>query len=380
MEEDRMRLADFITHNIEPILGQWETFAATLVPAAASMDSSGLRDHARQILEAIAKDISTPQTTEAQHEKSLGRAPGPIDASETAAQTHALLRAQRGFSINQMAGEYRALRASVLRLWMDECKPEAPDLNDMIRFNEAVDQALAESVAFFNSQVEQARNLLLGMLGHDMRSPLQTIVTTASYLVALNAGEKVSAAAARLISSGSRMQSLLEDLCDFNRTKLGLGINIAPQDVDLSEIVTDLVDQLRAVHSDRQIGLQIKGDVHGTWDGRRIQQLIGNLIVNAVNYGAPGTPVRVRVTGMDADVSVEVRNCGDAIDRATMEHMFEPLRRGLHEPDRPHDGDGLGLGLYIASEIASAHRGAIDVHSDQMETVFTVRLPRRVQA
>ncbi|RZF26683.1 sensor histidine kinase [Paraburkholderia sp. UYCP14C] len=332
-----MRLADFIIRNIEPILAQWEAFASTLTPAAGSMNSSGLRDHARQILEAVAKDISTPQTKQEQREKSLGHAPAPIEATETAAQTHALLRAQRGFSINQMAAEYRALRASVLRLWADECQPSTPHLDDMIRFNEAIDQALAESVAFFNEQVEQARNLLLGMLGHDMRSPLQTIVTTASYLAALNAGDKVSEAAARLIRSGARMQGLLDDLCDFNRTKLGLGINIVPGDVDLAEVLADLVDQLRAAHPGHRIVLEAHGDLHGIWDAHRIQQLVGNLVVNATRYGALDSPVRVVATGSDAEVHIEVRNRGQAIDQVTLDCMFTPLRRGVNEPDAVTD-------------------------------------------
>lgn len=280
-----MRLADFIVRNFEPILGQWEAFAATLLPAAGGMDSPALRDHARQILEAVAKDISTPQTRQAQHEKSLGRAPRQLDATETAAQTHAVLRARRGFNINQLAAEYRALRASVLQLWIDDCRLETPDLDDMIRFNEAIDQALAESIAYFSDQIEQARNLLLGMLGHDMRSPLQTIQMTASYLSALHAGELVSEAANRLIRSGARMQSLLDDLCDFNRTKLGLGINITLHDIDLAAVCADAVDQLRAVHPGRQIDLDIRGDVRGVWDGQRIQQLLANLVVNAIKYG-----------------------------------------------------------------------------------------------
>jgi signal transduction histidine kinase len=156
-------------------------------------------------LEAIAKDISTPQTREAQSEKSMGRAAPPLDASETAAQTHALLRARSGFEIKQLAAEYRALRASVLRLWMDECGSEELHLDDTIRFNEAIDQALAESIGFFSAQVEQARNLFLGVLGHDLRSPLQTIEMTATYLAELHAGEKVSEAASRLIRSGAHM-------------------------------------------------------------------------------------------------------------------------------------------------------------------------------
>jgi len=111
-----MRLPDFILRQSEPILAQWEAFAASLVPAAASMEASALRDHAPEILRAVAKDLQTAQTREARHEKSIGRAPALIDATETAAQTHALLRARSGFNIKQLTAEYRALRASVLRL------------------------------------------------------------------------------------------------------------------------------------------------------------------------------------------------------------------------------------------------------------------------
>jgi signal transduction histidine kinase len=374
-----MRLADFIARNIEPILVEWEAFAATLLPAARSMDSSALRDHADQILLAIAKDISTPQSREAQREKSLGRAPLPLEAAETAAQTHAILRARGGFNINQLAAEYRALRASVLRLWIDECQPHAPDLDDMIRFNEAVDQALAESVSFFTTQVEQARNLLLGMLGHDMRSPLQTIQITASYLAALNAGEHVSEAAARLIRSGARMQTLLDDLCDFNRTQLGLGINISPHDADLRQVLTDVVDELRAAHPGRQIVLEIDGDLRGGWDGQRMQQLLSNLVINAIKYGSPDAPVRVIATATASDVRIEVKNHGEPIDPQMLERIFDPLQRGADQEDKGSSKSGLGLGLYIASEIARAHHGRIDAKSDRNETAFVVRVPRRAK-
>lgn len=370
-----MRLADFILRDMGHILAEWEAFATTMLPAARGLNSLALRDHAPQILQAVAKDLSIPQTEEAQREKSLGRAPKLPGAPETAAQTHALMRARFGFNINQLVAEYRALRASVLRLWMDEFQLVAADLDDMVRFNEAIDQAVAESVDFFNAEVEQSRNLLLGMLGHDLRSPLQTILVTAEYLSALNAGEKVSEAAARLIRSGASMNALLNDLCDFNRTQLGLGINVDPNHVDLANVVADIVDQLRAANPDRRIDLEVKGNMLGIWDGSRLQQLLSNLVLNAIRYGAPDKPVRIVVTGHDTEVRLAVINSGAAIDGQTLERMFDPLTRG---PDAKDDKtSGLGLGLYIASEIAKAHQGTIDVRSDQSETAFDVRLPRR---
>jgi signal transduction histidine kinase len=371
-----LRLPDFILRDMQAILAQWEAFAGTRFPAATAMTPLALRDHAQQILEAVAKDLSAPQTPAAQAAKSMGRAPQLIDALETAAQTHGFLRAQSGFDIKQMASEYRALRASVLRLWIDACQPEPPDLDDMIRFNEAIDQALCESIAFFSDKVDESRNLLLGMLGHDMRTPLHSIQMTASYLGELNAGEKVSMAASRLINSGARMKALLDELVEFNRAKLGLGIHVSPSNVDVAELFADELQELRAAHPGRELVLDVTGDTKGFWDGPRLQRLLGNLVVNAVKYGSKGTPASVVVAGDKDGLRFEVRNTGPAIERTTLEQLFAPLQRGQHH-ERKYDPDaGLGLGLYIAREIAKAHGGEIEAHSEGTEIVFAVRLPR----
>ncbi len=371
-----MRLADFIAHNTEAILAHWEEFATSLLPAAAGLTSLALRDHAPHILAAVAKDLDTPQTRDEQSEKSKGQAPRVEGAPETAAQTHAVLRARGGFDINQLVAEYRALRASVLRLWMDASPLDASGVEDIIRFNEAIDQAVAESVGHFHAQVEQARNLLLGMLGHDMRSPLSTIVTTASHLAALNAGEQVSAAAARLIRSGASMQALLDDLVDFNRTKLGLGIGVVPSDIDLAVAVADELEQLRGAHPRRRIELAVTGECRGLWDGPRLQQSLRNLVSNAIKYGAPDTPVRVALRSSEADVRLEVTNSGPPIEPAALSQIFDPLKRGVAQGDSDARGS-LGLGLFIVREIAQAHGGEVQVHSEQGETTFSVRLPRR---
>jgi signal transduction histidine kinase len=371
-----MRLAEFIRSDLEGILAEWEAFAATLLPAATGMTTLALRDHAQQILEAVAKDLLTAQTRDEQSEKSKGRAVRLADAPETAAQTHAVLRARSGFDINQLVAEYRALRASVLRRWLDAGPLDGPGVEEIIRFNEAIDQAVAESVGHFHAVVERSRNLLLGMLGHDMRNPLNTILLTASYLSTVNAGEDVSAAAARLIRSGASMQALLDDLVDFNRTKLGVGLKVTPSDMDLAAKVADELDQLRGAHPGRRIELDAAGDTRGRWDGARLQQLVRNLVVNAIRYGAADSPVRVTLAGREAGVRLEVANRGPAIEPSTLAQLFEPLRRGVAAANQRNATEGLGLGLFIVREIARAHGGEVDVRSDERETVFGVRLPR----
>ena len=371
-----MRLAPFILRELEHILSQWEVFAATHVPAASSMTPLQLRDHARAILEAVAKDLATLQTREAQAAKSMGLAPKLFAAPETAAETHGFLRACSGFDIQQLTSEFRALRASVMRLWTDACQPGTPHLDDIVRFNEAIDQALAESIAFFSEHVEQSRNLFLGMLGHDMRSPLMTITMTASYLARLNSGAEISQAAARLISGGKQMHALLDDLVDFNRTTLGVGIRIHPTQVDLASVFAVELEALRAIYPDRGLELQVTGDAHGCWDGSRLQRVLGNLVVNAIKYGVPDTPVHVAVTGEESYVRFQVRNTGPSIDQSTLNQMFEPLKRGPALENRSNIDDGLGLGLFIVREIVKAHGGEIIARSENQEIVFAVRLPR----
>jgi signal transduction histidine kinase len=370
-----MRLAEFIERDMETILGEWEVFAGAQLPAAAGMNPEALRDHAEQILRAVAKDMMTAQSSDEQSQKSKGRAVHIVDAPDTAAETHAFLRAQSGFSINQMAAEYRALRASVLHLWTEAGDPRATDYRDMLRFNEAIDQALTESVAFFNTKLTEERNLLLGMMGHDMRNPLHVIQMSATLLIQLDAGDRVAATAARIVRSASQMKALLDDLIDFNRTNLGLGIHIAPTGVNLANLFSDALEQLRVSHPGRQIELQSTGNVSGIWDPHRLHQVLNNLILNALKYGAGDTPVRVVLIGTPGEVEFSVHNRGPMMERSSLHHIFDPLVRGETGGNYKSDGN-LGLGLYIARQIATAHGGDIAVQSDEIETVFTVRLPR----
>ena len=371
-----MRLAEFIKRDIEAILSEWEAFAAAQLPAAADMDSLALRDHGEQLLRAIAKDISSPQNDQERDQKSKGRAAGSMEARNTEAETHALLRARSGFTMNQLAAEYRALRASVLHLWTKAGEPSAIDPQDVYRFNEAIDQAVAESLAFFGAQIENERNLFLGMLGHDMRGPLQVIQLTSTYLAKLDMGTDVATCAARLSKSARSLKLLLDDLLDFNRSKLGLGFTISPAAVDLAAAFSAELEQLRVANPGRRVELEVSGDVSGVWDIDRLNQLLGNLVVNALKYGASGSPVKIVLNGIVGEVIFSVHNRGPKIEQPVLAQIFEPLKRGLD--DQPvAGGDGsMGLGLYIAREIAIAHHGDISVKSDENETVFTVRLPR----
>ena len=374
-----MRLSDYIMTGMEDIVVEWEKFAATLYPPNSRMTATGLRDHGEAILRAIAADLRTEQSDAKQALKSKGLADQPAGAPESPAQTHAILRAQSGIDINQLASEYRALRASVLRLWGENCDLDKESLQDVIRFNEAIDQALAESISFFNSQVEQSRNLLLGMLGHDMRNPLNAIVLTTQELADLDAGEEVAEAASSLMLSGVAMSTLLDDLLLFSRRRMGLGISIVIGPADLGAICTNEIRMHRAAHPQCHVELTLDGDLNGQWDGARLHQVLRNLLSNATHYGAGGDPVKVTACAHGDEIRLDVMNTGPAIDAASAQRIFEPLQRNTNEVNDANR-NGMGLGLYIVREITKAHGGQVKLHSEDSETLFSVFLPRITKA
>jgi signal transduction histidine kinase len=366
-----MRLADFIDLELEAILSRWEAFAATLLPAARSLDSLALRDHAEHILRAVSADLRSPQTPAEQEQKSRGQAL-PL-ASETAAMVHATLRATSGFSIRQLVSEYRALRASVLRQYLDLADEEAAQLEDVCRFNEAIDQAIAESVDYFATEVDRWRNIFLGVLGHDLRGPLNSIQLTARYISQVNPSPDLAAHIDRLLKSGQRMSELLDDLLDFNRVSTGGRLDVEVGPVDLVDACRQEVELQRSAHPSARIEFDSAGSCPGVWDASRIRQAVGNLISNAIRYGND-EPVRVVVQREGDQVRVAVDNRGATLGKTELDSIFDPLVRGsagTSDTERGH----LGLGLFIVRQTAEAHGGTVDVHSADGQTRFSMVLP-----
>ena len=370
-----MRLADFIETNTEAILVKWEAFARTLLPAADGLDVAGLRDHAEQILQTIARDLKTSQSRSERAAKSRGEAPRPPHSPETAAETHALLRSTSGFSMDQMVAEYRALRAAVLELWADAHDSGPDTIRDISRFNEAIDQAVAESVHFFSLESERWRNVFLGVLGHDLRGPLNAILLTSRLIFQLSEGRAVSDVTARLIRGGERMRRLLDDLLDYSRASLDLGIPIFPASVDLAVVCREEIELQRLAWPHNVIEFATEGPTQGLWDASRLRQVLGNLVANAAKYGDPGTPITVKLQGDDDEVVLSVKNAGPPITAAGMESLFDPLQRGAHG-DAETERTSLGLGLFIVRQIVRAHGGLVSLSSANGRTTFKVKLPK----
>ncbi|WP_426136367.1 ATP-binding protein [Pseudomonas sp. PWP3-1b2] len=376
-----MRLADFILKNIEPILQKWEDFAKTLTPAADCMDSTELRDHAEQMLRAIAADLKTVQSHEERVLRSHGEA--PRDENETAAETHADTRYASGFSIGQMIAEYRALRTSVLVLWMppDHVSQEQ-EISDVVRFNEAIDQSLAESVVAYTNAVDAARNVFLGILGHDLRSPLGAISLSSELILGSDElPPKVTKNVTRIFTSANRSIKIVGDLLDFTRTQLGSGIPVRVELGDLVPVCAGMVEEARAVHPERKIEIQSDYRLLGNFDRARMEQVIANLIGNAIQHGDTDAPILVTLKSERGYAFVSVRNEGLPIEPSARAMLFDPMARHLRAGKEEYgSGAGLGLGLYIASAIVTAHRGNIEVESVASGTTFTVCIPLNLSA
>jgi signal transduction histidine kinase len=286
-----------------------------------------------------------------------------------------------GFAIEELLAEYRAMRASVLRLWQRQVTEVNQDeVEDMLRFNEAVDQSLTESVARFSSMLRDSQNVFMAILGHDVRNPLGAISMGAQILMHdTTLGVNQKKVAARIHDSTNRVNELVEDLLDFSTSHLGGGIPINPAPYALGPQCELVIGEMRTFHPLRQIELELAGDLDVVWDRARINQALSNLVGNAVQHGAAGEPVWVTVHGGD-EIVITIQNQGSVMDPASMRTIFDPAKRFAMRPVSERDQSGadhLGLGLYITREIISAHGGRIQVSSTAVEgTAFTLALPR----
>ncbi len=374
-----MRLADFIEGNTEPIIAEWVTFAETCGPAGGTMDLAALRDHAVEMLQHIVVDLRTPQTDAEQAKKSKGQAQPSDEEADTAAEVHGAGRAESGFTVGEMVSEYRALRASVIRLWTNANHTlTGDDFEDLMRFNEAIDQSLAESITRYTEDIDQSKQMFVAILGHDLRTPLGTVVTAAQFMIDTGElAEPHGSLMLRIVRSARRMNRMVGDLLDFTRGQLGSGVPIVRADMDLAKEASDAVEEMATAHPESRLKLNTSGDLRGSWDANRIGQVLSNLLGNAVQHGLPGATISVTARGEAREVVLQVHNSGKAIPRAELPGLFSPFKRLGEGTVVGTASSSLGLGLYIVDRIVAAHGGSIDVKSsDDAGTFFTVRLPR----
>ena len=385
-----MRLSAFILANMESILQEWEDFARDLGVVTESMDAQELRDHAKHILEDVAADLETDQSDAQQEAKSKGNA--PTDASEapdSGAEMHGVVRAMEGFTLDQMLSEYRALRASVLRLWTRKKGiDESFEAEQITRFNESIDEALSKSAKRYARDVERliasahakermaALGTLSAGLGHDMSNVLMPVGVSLDQLekMALPPESK------HLLHSIRRSMEHLRGLTGGLRS-----LSVDPEDTEASPATTQLRDWWAEASSPYKWALSPMVELHSSGfesldlppvavPKHVLMQAVFNLVQNAAEaLGAkPGGNVWVSATaGEDGTtVSLAVRDDGPGLDPETLARCTEPFFT-----TKPR-GRGTGLGLSLVRTAVERHGGRLVIESAPDEgSIFTLVLP-----
>jgi signal transduction histidine kinase len=365
-----MSLSVFVQDHHERIIEEFAVFAATLMPEGAAMSMVELRDHAEELLTAIVLDMRRLQTDAEQARKSRGL--GRVQGMTPSGQLHADARIGHGFSLDSVLAEFRALRATVLRMYETS---GGSDLSEVRRFNEAVDEALTVSIERFATRTESFRDQSVGILSHDLRTPLGAITTGASLLALPDDDpQRRQRVASRILNSAQRMERMIADLLDLTQDRLGGSIPITRVRTDFRRVCEEVVLETRAAREDAVLELRTSGDLVGGWDGDRLAQVVSNLVGNAIQHGE-GTPITLTATGEGEFVTLTVHNGGRPIPADALPFIFEALARG--RGGDVNTGHSIGLGLFIARAVVSAHDGGIEVVSSmEAGTTFTVRLPR----
>jgi signal transduction histidine kinase len=232
--------------------------------------------------------------------------------------------------------------------------------------------ATSEADLLDERKTAELREQFIAVLGHDLRNPLASIDAGAKMLRREPLSPKGSTIVGLIQSSVGRMAELIDNVLDFAHGRLGSGLTLERDaHVPLGEVLEQVVDELRAAWPERRIDTHLAVTKTVSCDRARMAQLLSNLVANALTHGASEKPIVVRAATLDGSFELSVANHGEPIPPATLKRLFQPFFRVAARPSQ----QGLGLGLYIACEIARAHGGSLDVTSDHDETRFTFKMP-----
>jgi signal transduction histidine kinase len=252
------------------------------------------------------------------------------------------------------------------------------EFDDMMRFNEAIDQALAESISSYSSAVDQSRQTFLAILGHDLRGPLSSIQMASHILIkseALNAQHLD--VADRIKRSVVTMNRMIKDLLEYAGGQIGGKIPIKPEAANMGDVCRASIDEVQLAYPKALFNFDVKGNLDSRFDAARFQQVLSNLLINAAKYSEEGKQITLSARKDTETITVEVKNFGRPIPPESLQVIFNPLVQLSGKETHSHPSPSLGLGLFIAREIVEGHNGTIEVSSSETDgTTFTVKLPQ----
>ena len=322
-QADVHRLTTFIRTNQEKIISEFAVFAKTLMPPGAEMTESELRDHAEDILTAIVTDMELIQSGEEQSQKSKGQ--GSARTMVISGRLHADDRIRHGFTFRLGPRRVPSAARHGPRLYEEHGASALPQVR---RFNEAVDETLTESMHPFAVQTDLFRDQFIGIVSHDLRTPLGAVTMGAALLAQPEDDpHRRHRVVTGIINSAQRMERMIADLLDLTQARLGGTIPLKRREADLHKVCDEVVLESRAVRPEVMVRLETSGNLRGEWDPDRLGQVVSNLLGNAMQYG-DGTPITLTTRDEGDAVTLAVHNGGAPIPTDVLPLIFEPLARG----------------------------------------------------
>lgn len=356
----RNPVSTFLRSQLARIQKDWEEQIRERLPGLHVLDRATLIDHLPEFLVGLAAWI--------EGDEDAGRR-----GFEALAEGHALQRLGHGIQLQVLTTEYQLLRVVIQTALLD--LDDTDEIRTLvIRVNEGIDFATIEAVHRYSARRDQVRERFIGILGHDLRNPLSSIVLASAGIAAVPCTHAKHASNASIIQrSAERMQRMIADVMDFAQAHLGEGIPATPVACDMTEMAIEAAHELQLAHPERDIKVETAGDLRGYWDRDRVIQALSNLVGNAIQHGVDPTRVVVSERPDRLAVITRVTNHGPTIDAARLTQLFQPF--GPHLDDGPRRS-GLGLGLFIVQQIAIAHGALCTVTSENGVTSFEISWPR----
>jgi signal transduction histidine kinase len=340
-------IADLLRIRRDALIARWERAIGGRGPA--------LRAHVDHLLAGLASWI------EGRREEAAREFAKLVDSPELQSLGY-------GVGLETLVRECGELRLAILREAL--ARPaNADDRESLLAMHEGMDCAIADATARFAQQREDVRDRFIGILGHDLRDPLASVTIIARVL---GRHPKLRTHADRIEEACDRMLRMVNDVLDFARGQLGGGIPARPSPNDLGELCRTVASELGAAHPDRELALELTGDLHADVDRDRVMQALANLISNAFSHGVGRIEVRAHPTHDGDAIATAVTSHGAQIPSRELARIFDPFARAEAALDKP----GLGLGLYIVQQIALAHGARCEVTSGDAGTTFSIRWPR----
>ncbi len=354
-------VSNHLRNDVDEIAQHWEHAVLGRLPHLQLLDRRVLLDHLPEFVFGLAAWV--------EGDEDAGRR-----GFEALAEGHAVQRLGHGIDLQTISTEYQILRNVILQhMLLVESSSEVRV--SLVRLNDGIDYAVGEAVARYSGSRDKIRERFVGILGHDLRVPLNAVALAAANIAAHPCTDPKHARMATTIQNSSdRMFRMIADVIDFTHAHLGAGIPAVPTVADIGEICEEAVSELRLSHPQREIVVELAGDLRGHVDRDRLVQALSNLIGNAIQHGQDPIIVSVHESKERDAVITQVKNFGTPIPPEVAKHLFDPFRAGRGATHQPRSN--LGLGLYIVQQIALAHGALCTVRSGEHETVFEISWPR----